>query len=215
MAPRGGGKPASFFILRSHGTCVRDTEPTMLQDMPILTPLQRDRRSFALETERLTLRRPTHADVRDITALANDRRIAEMTRCLPHPYTPDDAVQFVEAAAGDSRQMVFLVEHNHVPVGVAGVDWRKPDAPELGYWFGVDHWGRGFATETVRAVIDYAFEEYDVDRMVSGTRVINPASRNVLEKCGFQWTGVELHRIRALGSSTPVDRFRLDRKSVV
>jgi hypothetical protein len=33
----------------------------------------------------------------------------------------------------------------------------------------------------------------------------------VLEKCGFQWTGVELHRFLALGSSTPVDRFRLER----
>jgi RimJ/RimL family protein N-acetyltransferase len=41
--------------------------------------------------------------------------------------------------------------------------------------------------------------------------VTNPASRRVLEKCGFQWTGVGLCRIRALGSSVPVDRFRLER----
>jgi hypothetical protein len=33
----------------------------------------------------------------------------------------------------------------------------------------------------------------------------------VLEKCGFQWTGVSLIRIRALKSSAPIDRFRLDR----
>ena len=44
-----------------------------------------------------------------------------------------------------------------------------------------------------------------------GARVSNPASRRVLEKCGFQWTGVVLQRIRALASSAPVDRFRLDR----
>ena len=183
----------------------------MLQDMPIPTPLLRDRRLFALETERLTLRTPTQADARGIAALANDRRIAEMARRLPYPYTLDDAIRFVEAVAGDSREMVFLVEHNHVPVGVTGVDWSEPDAPELGYWVGVDYWGRGFATEAARAVIDYAFEEYNIDYMVSGARVINPASRNVLEKCGFQWTGVELHRIRALGSSAPIDRFRLSR----
>jgi hypothetical protein len=41
--------------------------------------------------------------------------------------------------------------------------------------------------------------------------VSNPASRRVLEKCGFQWTGVGLYRIRALRSSAPIDRFRLDR----
>jgi hypothetical protein len=33
-----------------------------------------------------------------------------------------------------------------------------------------------------------------------------------LEKCGFQWTGVGLYRIRALAASAPVDRFRLERR---
>ena len=47
--------------------------------------------------------------------------------------------------------------------------------------------------------------------MLAGARVTNPASRRVLEKCGFQWTGVVLQRVRALSSSAPSDRFRLDR----
>ncbi|HEU4806317.1 MAG TPA: GNAT family N-acetyltransferase [Nitrobacter sp.] len=183
----------------------------MLQDIPTPTPLLRETRPFVLETERLSLRKPTLADVKAIAALANDRRIAEMTRRLPHPYTQDDAVHFVRAVAGDSSETVFLIEHNHTPVGVAGVDWSEPDAPELGYWFGVDYWGLGFATEAARAVIDYTFEAFAIDQMLSGARVVNPKSRNVLEKCGFQWSGVELHRFRALGSSTPVDRFRLSR----
>jgi len=42
--------------------------------------------------------------------------------------------------------------------------------------------------------------------------VSNPASRRVLEKCGFQWTGVIPTRIRAIASAAPVDRFRLDRR---
>jgi RimJ/RimL family protein N-acetyltransferase len=150
----------------------------MLQDIPTPTPLLRETRPFVLETERLSLRKPTLADVKAIAS---------------------------------ASETVFLIEHNHAPVGVAGVDWSEPDAPELGYWFGVDHWGRGFATEAARAVIDYTFEEFSVDQMISGARVVNPKSRNVLEKCGFQWSGVELHRFMALGSSTPVDRFRLSR----
>jgi RimJ/RimL family protein N-acetyltransferase len=60
-------------------------------------------------------------------------------------------------------------------------------------------------------VIDYFFDEFDHDLLFSGARVANPASRNILEKCGFQWSGVELHRFEALGSSTPVDCFRLSR----
>jgi RimJ/RimL family protein N-acetyltransferase len=181
----------------------------MLQD--IATPTLREARSCVLETERLMLRRPTLADVKAITQLANDRRIAENTRRLPHPYLQDHAIEFVRAMADSSRETVFLIENNHTAIGVVGIDWRQPDVPDLGYWLGFEHWGRGFGTEAARAMIDFTFEEFDVEHLVSGARVTNPSSRNILEKCGFQWSGVELHRFEALGSSTPVDCFRLSR----
>ena len=181
----------------------------MLQDIP--TPALREARACVLETERLTLRRPTLADVKAIARLANDRRIAENTRRLPHPYLQEHAVEFVRAIAEDRRETVFLIENNFTPIGMTGIDWREQDAPELGYWLGVEYWGQGFGTEAARGVIDFFFEEFEGDHLISGARVANPSSRNILEKCGFQWSGVELHRFEALGSSTPVDRFRLSR----
>jgi RimJ/RimL family protein N-acetyltransferase len=181
----------------------------MLQEIP--TQTSREVKRCVLETERLVLRKPTLADVKAISHLANDRRIAENARRLPHPYSQDHAVEFVRGIADDKCETVFLVENNHTPIGMVGVDWRAPEMPELGYWLGVEHWGQGFATEAARAVIDYTFEEFEVEQMISGARVANPASRNILEKCGFQWSGVELHRFEALGSSTPVDCFRLSR----
>jgi RimJ/RimL family protein N-acetyltransferase len=180
----------------------------MLQDIP--TPSLREACSCVLETERLTLRRPTLADVKAIARLANDRRIAENTR-LPHPYSQEHAVEFVRAMADERPDIAFLIEHSHTPIGMTGINWREPDGPELGYWLGFEHWGQGFGTEAARAVIDFFFEEFDLDHLRSGARVANPSSRNILEKCGFQWTGVELHRFEALGSSTPVDCFRLSR----
>ena len=112
----------------------------MLQDIP--TPTLREASSCVLETERLTLRRPTLADVKAIARLADDRRIAENTRRLPHPYSQDDAIEFVRAAADGNRGTVFLIESDFAAIGVVGVDWRERDAPELGYWLGVEHWGR-------------------------------------------------------------------------
>lgn len=181
----------------------------MLQDIP--TPTLHEASTCVLETERLTLRRPTLADVKPIARLANDRRIAEMTRRLPHPYSQDHAIEFVRTMASDAGETVFLIENNFEPIGMVGIDWREPDAPELGYWLGVEHWGQGFGTEAARAVIDFTFEEFEVEHLISGARVANPSSRNILEKCGFQWSGVELHRFEALGSSTPVDCFKLTR----
>ena len=181
----------------------------MLQEF--LNPTLREARPCALETERLNLRRPTLADVRAIARLANDRRIAENTRRLPHPYSQEHAVEFVRYIAAEPRELAFLIEHNFVPIGVVGLIMHQADAPELGYWLGVEHWGQGFGTEAARAVIDYFFEEFSGEHLFAGARVTNPASRNILEKCGFQWSGVELHRFEALGSSAPVDRFRLSR----
>lgn len=181
----------------------------MLQELPSST--LREACSVVLETARLVLRQPTLADVKAIARLVNDRRVADNLRRVPHPYTPDDAISFITAVATAERDTAFLIERAGEPIGMVGLEWRTPDLPELGYWFGVDHWGRGHATEAARAVIDYAFDEFGCERMVAAARVTNPASRRVLEKCGFQWTGVELHRFTALRSSAPVDAFRLDR----
>jgi RimJ/RimL family protein N-acetyltransferase len=186
------------------------TEPTMLQDIPPPTSL-REACPCVLETERLTLRSPTLADVKAIARLANDRRIAENTRRLPHPYLQDHAVDFVRNIAAVGNELVFLIEKNFVPVGMAGISWNEPESPELGYWLGFEHWGQGFGTEAARAVIDHFFDDYGHESLFAGARVTNPTSRNILEKCGFQWSGVELHRFEALGSSSPVDCFRLSR----
>jgi RimJ/RimL family protein N-acetyltransferase len=164
----------------------------------------------ALKTARLVLRQPVAADSKAIARLANDRRIAENLRRLPHPYSRADAEAFLDYLAR-ARETVFLIEAEGAPCGMIGLDFANDDGPEIGYWLGVAHWGNGFATEAVRAVIDYAFEEHAIDELFAGARVINPASRRVLEKCGFQWTGVQLYRFVALGSSTPVDRFKLNR----
>src|ERR1700757_464244 len=117
----------------------------MLQDFSSTT--LREARPSVVATERLTLRRPTLADVKAISRLPNDRRIAENTRRLPHPYSQDDAVSLVRDRPHDKRDLAFLIENSFVPVGMVGITWRDQSTPELGYWIGIDHWGQGFATE--------------------------------------------------------------------
>ena len=166
-----------------------------------------------LATERLILRAPCFEDARTIAALANDRRVAENTLRIPHPYGLADAQSFITAANASEGEIVFLIAtRGGSVIGGCGIARFGEEAPEIGYWLGVPFWGQGYATETVRAVIDHAFGDLGYDVLAGGARVSNPASRRVLEKCGFQWTGVGLYRIRALASSAPVDRFRLDRR---
>jgi len=165
-----------------------------------------------LETERLVLRAPRLEDAKAIATLANDRRIAENTRRVPHPYTLADAEDFIALTAKPGGEMALMItQQDGALIGGCGLTMLDGATPELGCWLGVPYWGKGYATEAVRALIDYAFTELDHQALQAGARVTNPASRRILEKCGFQWTGVGLCRIRAIASSAPIDQFRLDR----
>jgi RimJ/RimL family protein N-acetyltransferase len=177
---------------------------------PVLARQPEDRGVPVLETERLVLRSPRRSDVKAIVRLVSDRRVAENTARIPHPYGIEDAERFIAAVNRQDGEATFAITRGADLIGVCGVEPRET-APEIGYWLGAPYWGRGFATEAVRAVIDHAFGTLGHDTLQAGARIGNPASRRVLEKCGFQWTGVGLYRIRAINSSAPLDRFRLDR----
>jgi RimJ/RimL family protein N-acetyltransferase len=164
-----------------------------------------------LETKRLALRAPRLEDAKAVAMLANDRGIAENTARIPHPYKLSDAQSFITGANRPSGEAAFLITlHDETIVGLCGLAMQE-QIPELGYWLGVGYWGQGYATEAVHALIDYAFTDLEHEALQAGTRVTNPASRRVLEKCGFQWTGVGLYRIASIKSSAPIDRFRLER----
>jgi RimJ/RimL family protein N-acetyltransferase len=180
-----------------------------LQEIP--SESFRERSIPVLETERLVLRAPRLGDAKAVALLANDRRIAENTARIPHPYRITDAEDFIATANLGSEAVFVVTLRNGVLIGACGFMQVDRHPPEIGYWLGVKHWGKGYATEAVRAMIDHVFTDLDCEAIQSAARVTNPASRRVLEKCGFQWTGAGLQRVRALSSSVPIDRFRLDR----
>jgi RimJ/RimL family protein N-acetyltransferase len=177
---------------------------------PVLAQQPEQRSVPVLATERLVLRAPHDGDVKAIVCLVNDRRVAENTARIPYPYGADDAERFLAAINRQDGEATFAIIRGSDLIGICSVEPRE-NSPEIGYWLGALHWGSGYATEAVRAVIDHAFGALGHDMLQAGARVSNAASRRVLEKCGFQWTGVGLYRIRAINSSAPLDRFRLDR----
>ena len=183
---------------------------TLLEQEPQKT--SREGRIAVLETARLVLRAPRREDAKAIALLMNDRRVAENLLRIPLPYRLTDAEAFIATASQTEGEPNYVITSRDATI-IGGCGLRKIDgaAPDIGYWLGAPFWGQGYATEAARAIIDHAFADLGYDALQGGARVSNPASRRVLEKCGFQWTGVGLYRIRALKSSAPVDRFRLDR----
>ena len=78
-------------------------------------------------------------------------------------------------------------------VGACGLGRRPSGAVEMGYWIAQPHWGKGFATEAGRALIDIA-RTLKLPRLEASHFVDNPASGRVLEKLGFIPTGISAAR---------------------
>ena len=183
---------------------------TLLEEIP--TGRYREASIPVLETKRLALRAARLEDAKAVAALANDRRIAENTARIPYPYKLADAEQFIAGANKKGQDAYLITLRDGTIIGACGLMFHYDDTPEIGYWLGVPYWNKGYATEALHALIDYAFTDLTHDAVQAGARVTNPASRRVLEKCGFQWTGVGLYRINSIKSSAPIDRFRLERR---
>jgi RimJ/RimL family protein N-acetyltransferase len=176
---------------------------------------------FRLETARLWLRWPRQADVQAIVAGAGDKAVAEMTAVHPHPYPPAQADAFVlrartENANGAALTMAITPKRRPDElIGIVGIKGptEATREPFMGFWLAGSHWGRGLATEAARAMIDAAFAYTPMDALTASARVVNPASRRVLEKCGFASQGSGLASFPVWGGALPVDHFRLDRRT--
>lgn len=175
---------------------------------------------FRLETRRLWLRWPRVADAQAIVRLAGEKSVAEMTAHIPHPYPPAEAEPFilrVRQSNADGCGLVMAVTPKgrpHCLVGMVGISHRGTEGvPTLGYWVGLPSWGKGYATEAARALIDALFSYTEERELAASARVINPGSRRVLEKCGFAYHGSRLDPFEARGGLFPVDYFRLDRRA--
>lgn len=96
---------------------------------------------------------------------------------------------WIESAAEEGFH--FLVCDDGTPVGVVGLDdpvetWGLA---EVGYMIHPDHWDDGYATDAVRELCGYAFEERRYNKLTARAYETNPASRRVLEKVGFTQEG--------------------------
>ena len=159
----------------------------------------------AISTERLLLRGPVMNDAERLTQFAGDVGVAGMVSSMPHPYTRDDADDWLskQVVADWDRNATFAIEHHAFGlVGMIGLTHRDGQRPELGYWLGRPFWNRGYATEAARGVLKWVKRDWRKRVIVASHFADNPASGAVLCKAGFLYTGdVVLRESRGRGGA--------------
>ena len=148
----------------------------------------RDSLPGRIATKRLALRAPMRGDVPELVKLANNTAIAEKLVRLPSPYTRADAVGFVEIFAQRPDERPYAITLDDKLIGVVGFTFFEGKPPELGYWLGEPHWGKGLMTEAARALIEAAHKTHHFELIAARALADNAGSLNVLQKLGFKRT---------------------------
>lgn len=128
-------------------------------------------------------------DIESLAKYANNYNIAKNLRnVFPHPYTIEDAKNFIEFANKDTPVHIFAIEVNHEAVGGIGLhslsDIHVKNA-ELGYWLAEPFWGKGIITRAIKEMVNFGFKTYDINRIFAIPFGTNYGSQRVLEKAGF------------------------------
>ena len=170
---------------------------------------------MTIRTARLLLRAPNPSDARQISLLAGDYEVASMTGTIPHPYTERMAAHWLASMLDGEEGVVFAIERLGTLIGCTGYRAFSRDHAELGYWIGKPYWGMGYATEAVRALVQYAFATDDFAYLTVGHFSNNPASARVIAKTGFERDGKEVRECAARGEKAYCLTYRLDREKAL
>src|SRR5215213_2489115 len=157
-------------------------------------------------TPRLLLRPGFPEDAPALALAIADEAIVRNLAVVPWPYTLRDAEAFLASPRDPVLPSLLIFERTAAApelVGSCGLGRRPSGAVELGYWIGRRCWGRGYATEACRALVEIA-RTLRLCTLEGSHFVDNPASGRVLEKLGFEPTGIVAPRIScARGEDVP------------
>ncbi|MBP2651114.1 MAG: acetyltransferase, ribosomal protein N-acetylase [Firmicutes bacterium] len=154
---------------------------------------------FIFETERLIVRRYQTDDATDLLKVLNDKDVTK--------YIPETIVSFDEALNAVSwlisnydKQFDEHFKYSYAITlkecdkyigwcGFGVLDFDK-SKKEIYYTISRKYWGKGYAGEAVRGLIEYIFDIYDIDKLVALVKTENTASKKIIEKNGFNFVEV-------------------------
>jgi RimJ/RimL family protein N-acetyltransferase len=168
-----------------------------------------DTRFSQLASARLILRRFRAADAREFAAYRDDPAVARY-QSWDSPYSLAEAQEFVRALAavhpdtpGDWFQFAVARRADGALLGdcAAGVQ-DDPRQAEIGFTIAPRYQGNGYATEAVRLLLGYLFDERGKHRVIASCDARNGASAAVLRRSGFRQEGHLLSSTWAKGEWT-------------
>jgi len=146
-------------------------------------------------TNRLILRPFNLSDAEKVVALCNNYNVAKSTLYMPFPYSLEDAIAWINRHndwLGKDERYEFAITDKVTGELFGGVTFfcgREGRVGGLGYWIGECFWNNGYATEAVKAIIDFVFNEKSYHKVHIQHFESNIASGKVARKCEMEYEG--------------------------
>ena len=148
-----------------------------------------------IETERLLLRAFKETDLNDFYEYAKVDGVGEMAG-WPHHENIEESKKILDRFIKNDIVFAIVYKVNNKVIGSLGVEecglvdklteFEGLLGRELGYVLSKNYWGNGIMPEAVKCVIDYLFNDLNLDFLTCGHFDKNNQSRRVIEKCGFK-----------------------------
>lgn len=146
--------------------------------------------NYTIETERLIIRPLLVDDVDDVYEWVSDEDVAKYM-VYPTYKSKDQLVEWLKSIQKEEKEFNFGYERKEDGklIGSGGIG---PDVNRDGYWafgynFRKDCWGKGYATEATKAMIEFAHNKFGINKFSSSHVEQNKASGRVMEKCGLHF----------------------------
>jgi RimJ/RimL family protein N-acetyltransferase len=163
-----------------------------------------------LRLQKSTIRSFRRNDVDSLATHINSARVAHNMNLIPHPYTREMGVDWIEKANAGTPETHFAITIADAVVGGIGLELLDParqnvsqHVGELGYWLGEQFWGRGIMSEAVAAFTEWSFSNLEIIRVQAAVYARNPASARVPTKANFVFEGRQ--RARYLKDNELID----------
>ncbi len=159
-----------------------------------------------IRTERLVLRPLRDSDAGLLALYASDRRVAEMTTSIPHPFPPGAAEALIARARAPGRDEDFWAIDGSAAglsefLGLISLLRLDEAQSEVRFWIGPAFWKSGFASEALKGLV--AADPHGSRTLFAAVFQDNPASARVLVNAGFDYLGEAEAWSVARGASVP------------
>ncbi|MFC0272966.1 GNAT family N-acetyltransferase [Metabacillus herbersteinensis] len=147
------------------------------------------------DTERLRLRPLKVGDSQEVEELAREYDVSKSTLTIPHPYPEGSAKDFIEKVLdsekrGELFNFAITSKETQNLIGMINIKLSgRHSRGELGYWIGKPFWNIGYGTEAARAVLEFGFNDLNLNKVYAQAFKETPGSWRIMEKIGLKYEG--------------------------